>query len=55
NLEPTENFFLGEKGITFYYNIYDITPYVMGPVQITLSYDAVRPLLREEAVANYDL
>ncbi|MDR0962785.1 MAG: DUF3298 and DUF4163 domain-containing protein [Mediterranea sp.] len=55
DLAPTENFFLGEKGITFYYNIYEITPYVLGPVQITLSYDAVKSLLREEAVTNYDL
>ena len=36
DLEPTENFYLSEKGITFYYNIYEIAPYVMGPVEITL-------------------
>lgn len=39
DLEPTENFYLSEKGITFYYNIYEIAPYVMGPVEITLPYE----------------
>jgi hypothetical protein len=55
NLEPTENFYLSDKGITFYYNIYEITPYVMGPVSITLPYDAVRPLLRDSIAKAYNL
>lgn len=28
-LTPTENFYLSKEGITFYYNVYDIAPYVM--------------------------
>lgn len=44
-LTPTENFYLDRDGITFYYNVYDIAPYVMGPVKISLPYDAVRHLL----------
>ena len=44
-LTPTENFYLDRNGITFYYNVYDIAPYVMGPVKISLPYDAVRHLL----------
>lgn len=46
-LVPTENFYLSESGITFYYNVYDIAPYVMGPVKITLPFDAVRHLLND--------
>ncbi len=46
-LTPTENFYLDKEGITFYYNVYDIAPYVMGPVKITLPYDAVRHLLND--------
>lgn len=45
NLEPTENFYLDREGITFYYNVYDITPYVMGPVKITLPYQMMQHLL----------
>lgn len=44
-LEPTENFYLSKEGISFYYNVYEIAPYVMGPVCITLPYEMVRPLL----------
>lgn len=48
-LTPTENFYLGPDGITFHYNVYDIAPYVMGAIQITLPYDAVRHLLNDAA------
>lgn len=44
-LEPTENFYLTSKDITFYYNIYEIAPYVMGPTQITLPFASIQHLL----------
>ena len=47
-LAPTENFYISEDGITFYYNVYEIAPYSMGPTQITLSYDML------EYILNYD-
>lgn len=47
-LAPTENFYINEEGITFYYNVYEIAPYSMGPTQITLSYDML------EYILNYD-
>lgn len=47
-LTPTENFYLDSKGITFYYNVYDITPYVMGAVRITLPYEEITPLMNAE-------
>ncbi|MBQ8672710.1 MAG: DUF3298 domain-containing protein [Bacteroides sp.] len=49
NLEPTENFYLDEKGITFYYNVYEIAPFVMGPTAITLSYDTLHHLLSDDS------
>ncbi len=48
DLEPTENFYLGPEGITFYYNVYDIAPYVMGPVKINLPYEAMQHLLSDD-------
>lgn len=48
NLGPTENFYLGKEGITFYYNVYDIAPYVMGPVKITLPYEMMQHLLSDD-------
>lgn len=47
-LEPTENFYLTPQGITFYYNIYEIAPYVMGPTSITLPYERIQHLLNDE-------
>lgn len=47
DLEPTENFYLGKKGITFHYNVYDIAPYVMGATQITLPYESLQHLLAD--------
>ncbi len=55
DLTPTENFYLSEEGITFYYNVYEIAPYVMGPVKITLPFDAVRHLLNDnKLIANIE-
>lgn len=42
---PTENFYPDKEGITFYYNVYDITPYAMGPVQVKLPYEIMEHLL----------
>lgn len=50
DLGPTENFYLTENGITFYFNVYDITPYAMGPVEITLPYDIMDHLLRKDTM-----
>ena len=45
DIAPTENFYLSKEGITFYYNIYDITPYSMGPVKVTIPYSMMEHLL----------
>ncbi|MCD8309926.1 MAG: DUF3298 and DUF4163 domain-containing protein [Prevotellaceae bacterium] len=48
DIEPTGNFYLDDAGITFYYNVYDIAPYVMGTTAITLSYDILQPLMDDK-------
>lgn len=48
DLIPTENFYLGKEGITFYYNVYEIAPYAMGPTKITLSYETLQHLLSDD-------
>lgn len=45
DLIPTENFRLDEKGILFYYNVYEIAPYVMGPTAIFIPYKDITALL----------
>lgn len=50
DLEPTENFYLSKEGITFYYNVYEIAPYVMGATKITLPYDVMQHLLSDDCM-----
>lgn len=44
-IAPIENFYLNKEGITFHFNVYDITPYTMGPVIVTIPYSAMEHLL----------
>lgn len=44
---PSQNFILGEDGITFIYNPYEIAPYAMGKTEITLSYGEIEELLKK--------
>lgn len=53
DLIPTENFYLSKKGITFYYNVYEFTPYVMGAVEITLPYAAMEHILGDDSIINW--
>ncbi|WP_320908029.1 MULTISPECIES: DUF3298 domain-containing protein [Bacteroides] len=41
----TENFYLNKDGVTFYYNVYDITPYAMGPVVVSLPFQMLEHML----------
>ena len=54
-LTPTENFYIDDRGITFYYNVYDIAPYVMGPVTITLKREDVAHLIGDASLWGTDL
>jgi len=51
-LSPTENFALSEDGFTFYYNVFEIAPYVMGPTTIKLPFSAVKSILKDENPAS---
>ena len=43
---PNENFYVTPAGITYVYNPYEIAPYAMGCIQISIPWDSVRHLLR---------
>ena len=43
---PNENFYVTAEGITYVYNPYEIAPYAMGCIQISLPWDAARHLMR---------
>lgn len=43
----SENFALTDDGLAFYYNVYDVAPYALGPTEIVLGYDELEGLLKE--------
>ena len=45
----TDNFYVNEDGITWTYDPYEIAPYSVGVVQITLSWEDVLPLLMDDS------
>lgn len=51
-LSPTENFLLNDDGFTFFYNVYEIAPYVMGTTTIKLPFSAVESLMKENNPAD---
>lgn len=53
-LTPTENFYIDNQGITFYYNVYDIAPYVMGPIAISLKRDDLAHLIGDASLWGTD-
>lgn len=55
DLKPIENFYLSKEGITFYYNVYEIAPYVMGPVKITLPYEVIQHLLSGDSTIIHSI
>lgn len=44
-ISPVENFYLDNDGITFYYNVYEITPYAMGPVIVKIPFQMIEHML----------
>ncbi|MCK9159788.1 MAG: RsiV family protein [Bacteroidaceae bacterium] len=52
DIAPTENFYLSDKYITFYYNVYDITPYVMGATEVKIPYEQIQQLLKKKSIID---
>lgn len=53
DIAPTENFFLSKDGITFYYNVYEITPYSMGTTKVTLPFSMMEHLLGSNPIIGF--
>ena len=47
-IEVTDNFYINDEGITWTYDPYEIAPYSVGVVQISLTWDDVMPYLAPE-------
>lgn len=45
DIEPNDNFLLDEKGLTWVYDPYEIAPYALGPVTVSLPWSEIKDLL----------
>jgi hypothetical protein len=48
-LPVTDNFYLTNKTVTFCYTPYEVAPYAMGMISVTIPYEKLRPLLNDSA------
>ena len=47
DIEPNGNFKLSEEGITYIYGQYEIGPYYLGIIKVTIPWDELGDLVRE--------
>lgn len=45
NVEWTDNFFINNQGIGFFYNVYEIAPYASGTTELFIPFSEITPLL----------
>ncbi len=45
-----DNYWIGPKGVTFFYNTYEIAPYSMGTTELLLTYRQIRQLIRPDGL-----
>lgn len=53
DMYPSSNFLLKDDNIEFYYNVYEIAPYVMGPTVLNISYDEIKDLMNENSKDDF--
>jgi len=49
SIAPNDNFVLGEDGLTYYFNEYEIGPYCLGASEVTISYKDLAPYILEDS------
>ena len=45
-IEPNGNFSISDKGVTYIYNHYEIAPYSMGIIRITIPWEDLNDIIR---------
>lgn len=50
---PNGNFYISPEGITYCFNPYEITPYAVGQVVVTIPFESLLPILKADAPIRY--
>lgn len=48
-----DNFWIGPKGLTFFYNPYEIAPWAMGTTELLLTYREIGDLLKPDGLLGW--
>lgn len=54
-LPTSKNIYFSNKGLSFQYNIYQVTPFVMGTPTVTLSWEELKPYLNKKFARRMEL
>lgn len=52
DIVPNDNFWLSDKGINYSYNQYEIAPYSMGVIDVTVPYSELKNILLPESIVS---
>jgi len=50
DIVPNNNFLMDDKGLHYTYNQYEIAPYVMGTIDVTIPYEELKPILKPDNI-----
>ena len=52
DIAPNNNFWLNNEGVHYIYNQYEIAPYSMGPIEVTIPYEDIQSIIIPESIAG---
>jgi hypothetical protein len=53
-IAPNNNFWINNEGVHYIYNQYEIAPYSMGPIEVTIPYEDIKSIIIPNSIAaNY--
>lgn len=51
-IAPNNNFWINNEGVHYIYNQYEIAPYSMGPIEVTIPYEDIASIIIPESIAG---
>jgi hypothetical protein len=55
DIAPNNNFWINNEGVHYVYNQYEIAPYSMGPIEVTIPYEDIQSIIIPESIAAKQL
>ncbi len=55
DIAPNNNFWINNEGVHYIYNQYEIAPYSMGPIEVTIPYNDIQSIIIPESIAGKQL